>query len=238
MDCGKALGEAAKSHGTKRCYPCSAIARRLPRPVCMDCGKPLARLGSKRCKECADKINLNWIGRHHRPEIREKIRQVRTGTHLPEEVRAKLRAAHAGEKNHFWGKHHKPESITKNSLAHSGPNNVHYRDGRGGLPYVSDWSTIRKQICERDEHLCQHPGCYAPENGRRHDCHHIDRNKNNNHPTNLILLCHKHHVATFFGDPDSWIEFYDSIQVVRGIKTETIFMEDNMATLNSMKGEI
>ena len=43
-------------------------------------------------------------------------------------------------------------------------------------------------------------------------------NKNNNTPANLILLCRNHHAKTYFGNPDYWMEFYDSAQSNRGIE--------------------
>jgi hypothetical protein len=149
--------------------------------------------------------------------VKEKIRRARARQVFGEETRAKLRAARAGEKNPFWGKAHKPETIAKNSLAHSGPNNWNYRDGNGNTPYGSGWGTIRSAIRKRDEYLCQHPECYHPENGRAHDCHHIDRNKQNNNPANLILLCLDHHDETRKGNADYWIEYYQAVQSARGI---------------------
>ena len=237
MDCGKALGPYAERRGNKRCRPCSATARRRPDPVCVDCGKKLSMTGkysgAVRCKGCTTRIS--WTGRHHKPETREKIRRVRTGAHASEKTRAKLRVAHAGEKNHFWGKHHTPESISKNSLAHSGPNHPCYRDGTSNGPYGLGWNTTRREIRIRDEHLCQHPECYRPENGKHHECHHIDRNKKNNNPANLILLCYEHHEETRRGNADYWIEYYQAVQAARGI-TQINFMEVTMK--NIYEGEI
>jgi hypothetical protein len=152
------------------------------------------------------------------------------GRHPSEETRAKLRIARTGEKNPFWGKRHKPETIAKNRLAHSGPNHPGYRDGRGNAPYADDYQAIRAMIHERDLGICQHPGCYRAENGRQHPCHHIDRNKQNNHPANLILLCVKHHAKTLYGEPEYWMEFYDSVQAARGIYVSNLHMEEEMAT--------
>lgn len=49
-DCG-----AEVWNGTKRCRPCSANARTLPRPNCIDCGLSLKELDSQRCLSCHNK---------------------------------------------------------------------------------------------------------------------------------------------------------------------------------------
>ena len=94
-----------------------------------------------------------------------------------------------------------------------------WRDGMKPQPYSQDWKEIRETIRKRDGHLCQHPDCYIPENGRKHDCHHVDRNRSNNHPANLLLLCKHHHGITKpkHKDVEFWQLFYEEVQTMRGI---------------------
>lgn len=205
-DCDKTLGRNAWSRGAERCLPCSAKAKVIPRPLCPDCGKTLGRTaiwsGTKRCAICAAiakrgiphseehkrKIGLKSLGRRHSAETIAKMRQIKMGHPVSAEARAKI-----------------------------GAHNPHRRDGRSHLPYMKDFTKIKEVIRKRDEHLCQHPGCYIPENGKKHDCHHIDRDKTNDNPVNLILLCFKHHIKTRYGDADYWKEFYQEVQSIRGI---------------------
>jgi len=205
------------------------------RPHCIDCGKLLCAtaqyIGTKRCIGCSKRIDNT--GRHHTDETKAKIAAAHVGKPRSEETKAKLRAAHIGKPmlpetraklciarkgrtpclGHRW--HLTEEQKAK---MRRGPAHPFYRHGKGMLPYSSNWASVKQTVYERDGGLCQHPGCYSPENGRHHDVHHIDGNKNNNTPANLILLCRNHHAKTYFGNPDYWMEFYDSAQSNRGIE--------------------
>jgi len=131
------------------------------------------------------------------------------------ERRAKIGAASKGRLSGNKGHHH---PHTAEELAKMrGPNHWCYRDGRGNEPYGSGWKRLTLEIRKRDDYLCQHPGCYLPENGKKHECHHIDRDKKNNNPVNLILLCFEHHGKTKKGNTESWQELYEAVQAMRGI---------------------
>jgi len=71
---------------------------------------------------------------------------------------------------------------------------------QGGIayePYSYDFiKKLRKQISLRDNHVCQL--CGKGENGRKLPIHHIDYNKKNNNPLNLITLCIRCHMKTNF----------------------------------------
>ena len=84
------------------------------------------------------------------------------GKHLSEETKRKISLANRGEKNYFW---------------------------KGGItsfePYSIDWTeTLRRSIRERDRYTCQLCGKEPAVS-----VHHIDYNKKNCNPTNLITLC-------------------------------------------------
>lgn len=70
----------------------------------------------------------------------------------------------------------------------SGDDSVFWKGGISFDPYTKEFnSKLKKQIRIRDSFTCQL--CSAPENGENHTCHHIDYNKKNSKPDNLILLC-------------------------------------------------
>jgi len=131
-----------------------------------------------------------------------------------------------GENNSFWGKHHSEESKRKmseaTSLGTKGKNNpfwgrkhtektkkkmsekAKFRIGdksprwMGGIsfePYGIEFNEkLKAFIRERDNYCCQE--CGIKENGKAHDCHHIDYNKKNNEDWNFVTLCRSCHLKT------------------------------------------
>lgn len=82
---------------------------------------------------------------------------------------------------------------------------------RGGLsfePYPVAWNfRLREMIRERDGRTCQ--VCGEKENGTRLACHHIDYDKANIVPQNLVALCHGCHVKTNSHRAE-WIKFFSA----------------------------
>jgi hypothetical protein len=74
---------------------------------------------------------------------------------------------------------------------HSKENNPNWLGGIGSLPYATEWTEpFRETIRERDNHTCQK--CFKTTNNNRNKklcVHHIDYNKKNCSPINLITLC-------------------------------------------------
>ena len=61
--------------------------------------------------------------------------------------------------------------------------------------YTTDWTkTLRRAIRERDKYICQ--VCWELQSDRARAVHHIDYNKNNCDPDNLVTLCHSCHTKT------------------------------------------
>lgn len=77
------------------------------------------------------------------------------------------------------------------------------------MRYSSDLGNeLRKQIRERDNNTCFL--CKKVETGRKLSVHHIDYNKENSSPTNLISLCTKCHIHTN-KDRDYWLTVFDTL---------------------------
>jgi len=71
---------------------------------------------------------------------------------------------------------------------HSGANSHLWRGGISENPYDERFTrSLKAQIRERDDHRCKLCGCL--EHGQAHDVHHIDYDKTNSVPDNLITLC-------------------------------------------------
>ena len=92
-----------------------------------------------------------------------KGNKVRLGMKLTEEHKKKI--GRKKEKHHNW------------------------KGGKSFEPYSLDWTeTLRRSIRKRDNYICQL--CDKQQGDIAHDIHHIDYNKQNCNPNNLITLCH------------------------------------------------
>ena len=82
---------------------------------------------------------------------------------------------------------------------------LHY-NWQGGIsfePYGLEFNKkLKEQIRKRDGYICQE--CKFPQRRlkRKLDIHHIDYNKKNNNPENLISLCSSCHIQTNFKRED------------------------------------
>ena len=75
-----------------------------------------------------------------------------------------------------------------------GSGNYFYKDGSSIKEYNGEFTEkLKKQIKIRDNFHCQACGLDSNESDILFHVHHIDENKHNNHPKNLILLCHNCH---------------------------------------------
>ena len=161
-----------------------------------------------------------FYGKHHIDAAKQKMS--REGTHHTEASKQKISKAGLGEKNHMYGKHHTEEAKQRMSEAniglHVGEKNEMYdvpfclekhwnwQGGISKLPYSLDFNRILKQeINARDNFTCQ--VCHEEENGRVLVVHHIDYNKKNSNPWNLIALCRSCHMKTNF-NREEWINFF------------------------------
>jgi len=79
----------------------------------------------------------------------------------------------------------------------AGENNPNWRGGKSFEPYGPEFNKQLKEfIRKRGNYHCQE--CGVKENGKAHDCHHIDYNKKNNNPENFFALCESCHMKTNF----------------------------------------
>lgn len=77
----------------------------------------------------------------------------------------------------------------------SGKRHWNWRGGTSFEPYTIDWTeTLRISIRERDCYICQL--CEKKQGDRAHSIHHIDYDKKNCDPRNLITLCVSCHNKT------------------------------------------
>ena len=94
------------------------------------------------------------------PEYRKMMSDAHKGYEMPQSQRDKIGNAQKGEKHWNW------------------------QDGISFEPYSIDWTEIlRRSIRERDNYICQLCRQYG------NTVHHIDYDKKNCNPKNLITLC-------------------------------------------------
>jgi len=113
-----------------------------------------------------------------RPEVKAK----HTTVMKRPEVRAKISAAQRGDKNAMK----RPEVAAKLR----GDKNGNWQGGTGREPYAWTFNEeLKEEIRRRDGYYCQRCGKTQAENGQKLSIHHIDYNKKNSDPMNLITLC-------------------------------------------------
>jgi hypothetical protein len=109
------------------------------------------------------------------------------------------------------------KTLEKMSLSHKGEKSFLWKGGRTFKSYSVDWTrTLRRSIRERDNYTCKI--CGAKQEDRAFSIHHIDYDKNNCDPNNLITLCVSCHAKTNC-NRECWITFfrlfsYEGVKVI------------------------
>lgn len=151
----------------------------------LNSGKTCFKKGHKPSDKAVEKLRLRLTINNPMlsKESRDKISKTLMGHSVSEETRKKLSKALIGR------------------LA--GCKNPSWQGGRSFEPYSVDWTlTLKKSIRERDKYTCQMCGkepslC----------CHHIDYDKKNCNPNNLIVLCRTCHNKTN-NNRNYWINYF------------------------------
>lgn len=193
-------------------------------------------LGKKISEKTKEKIRKNakinpffgFKNRSHSNESNEKNRQAHLGKKLSEETKKKIsrgnirkkrskeaiekyRQANLGKKNPNYGVKTSDETKRKLSKALTGKmrgdKHPNWKGGIAHKPYSVDWTkTLKKSIRERDKYTCKL--CGAAQGDITFDVHHIDYDRNNCDPRNLILLCKSCHMKTNF-NRKKWIKLFN-----------------------------
>ncbi len=140
-------------------------------------------------------------GRQHSDESNEKNRIAHLGKVLSMETRIKQSIALTGKPKS--NEHRKNISISK-----VGERNPGWQGGISKLPYTQDWTDdLRDAIRKRDGHKCQLCSIDQVNLSILLDVHHIDYNKENCDPENLISLCKSCHIKTN-RNRDKWAAYF------------------------------
>ena len=188
----------------------------------------ISKIGNKNCigrilsEDSRQKMSEALTGRSLLEETKQKISKSLLGSNNPrfgyvytEDEKQRMSKActglHTGEKNQMFGKTHSEE--TKNKTR--GKNNHAWRGGISFEEYGKEFNNeLRVYIRIRDKCQCQI--CSNIEDNKCHSVHHIDYDKKNNDPSNLITLCRKCHTKTNF-NRESWQKQLTQKQIDRGL---------------------
>lgn len=96
----------------------------------------------------------------------------------------------SGSKNPFYGKTHTEKTRKILSQKLSGSRNSGWNNGASTLPYGPEFTRkFKRMIRERDNQTCQRCAKTRKQIGRTLQVHHIDHDKMNNDPINLVTVC-------------------------------------------------
>jgi plasmid stability protein len=168
----------------------------------------LANLGKHHSLETKLKMSLARKGKPFTKEHCEKIGQANKGRCVSVETRKKLSNALKGEKNPRYGKHLSMESRQKISDANKLKGHHNWQGGKSFESYTTDWTdTLRRSIRERDNYICQL--CGTLQGDYAFSVHHLDYDRKNCNPENLITLCKKCHGRTGY-DKEKWKLYFEN----------------------------
>jgi len=173
------------------------------------------------------KGNNGWLGKHHTDETKEKIRKFHIGRKLSEKHRKSIKNAVAEgkcgfKKGHplfskgFTGKKHSEETKQKQREAnlrlgikppqYKGKDNSNWRGGISREPYDFNFDEeLKILIRKRDKYHCR----LCKKKFKVLYVHHIDYNKKNSDPKNLISLCNSCHSKTNYGRK-KWTNYFQN----------------------------
>ncbi len=101
-----------------------------------------------------------------------------------------------------WNKNTKGVMKPNLTSFKKGKEHIFWNNGSSFEPYSIDWTeTLRRSIRERDHYTCQICGREG------YPVHHIDYDKKNNDPENLITLCKRCHPKTNH-NRKFWIKYF------------------------------
>lgn len=155
-----------------------------------------------------------WYGKKRTKETIEKMRKANLGKKFSKKHRQALSEAHKGKlpKAHFKKGHAPTSGCFKAGKLHPlyskrGKEVPAWKGGISKLPYAFDFDKeLKMLIRKRDKHICQL--CQKRKIGKNLCVHHIDYDKQNSNPKNLVTLCRSCHSKTNSGRK-IWTNFFN-----------------------------
>lgn len=175
--------------------------------------------GRKHSEETKRKMSKAHKGIPKSEEHRRNMSKAKKGHGFTKETLRKIREGNKGKKRSektrkrmsrgqqkYW-------SDPENRRKCSGENSPCWKGGISFEPYSIEFTNeLRRNIRERDNYICQL--CNEKQNGRKFDVHHIDYDKDNSHPKNLITLCRSCNVIVN-SDRKVWMRIFQN-RMIKG----------------------
>ena len=168
---------------------------------------------AKNCRVCADKLHSKRMTGKNNPMFGIK----RIGVNSPHYIDGRKNKIYYCKKckikeisyyTYWWGKARCQSCAKKEDVNWNSEFNPNWNNGSSFEPYPLGWNnTFKEQIRYRDKYKCQNCGKPEIENNRKLSIHHIDYNKENLAPNNLISLCQSCHSKTNF-NREYWKKYY------------------------------
>lgn len=144
---------------------------------------------------------MGMLGKHHTEATKQKIREKRKLQVFSKETRLKFK-----NRRPCLGKHWKIKDTSK-MKGRKGEKSPSWKGGLSFEKYNVDWTeSLRISIRERDKYVCKI--CGNKQGDEAFSVHHIDYNKKNCDPKNLITLCRKCHAKTSY-NRNYWINCFN-----------------------------
>jgi hypothetical protein len=129
------------------------------------------------------------------------------GKKRPEEVNQKISVSLTGKPSTSKTKFKK--GLLPWNKGKIGPESHSWQGGKSFEPYSSEWTkSLKISVRERDGYTCQM--CNDKQNEKTFAVHHIDYNKKNCSPDNLITLCPSCHTKTNV-KRNYWIKYFRNL---------------------------
>ncbi len=156
-----------------------------------------AHRGHEVSAEQRAKVAAALTGISRSPQTRAKIRAARAKQTFSAETREKMAARLRGKPSMNSGKKAALEAKARMSAAQSGERNARWLGGisRGEYAWTFD-RKLKDAIRRRDGYRCRMCGELQAKGQPALDVHHIDYDKKNSDPVNLISLCKSCHTRT------------------------------------------
>lgn len=144
-------------------------------------------------QETREKIRKKVKNKYKDPEYGRQLTEKRIKTFARLDVKKKMRESQKGNTNGF----------KKGNRLSVGKRNGRWKGGISNNPYPTVWTKeLRQAIRQRDKYICQISSYYPS-----FSVHHIDYDKNNCEPENLITLSNRSHSKTN-SNREHWIEYF------------------------------
>lgn len=180
-----------------------------------------ASRGRKHSEETRKKMSESRLGKKFSGKHKARISEALTGKRYSEDRKQKMSLALMGREiskkwrdnigrgiRKYLSDH--PEAGDRISGRVSGNQNPNWKGGISFEEYGQDWTDdLKDSVKKRDQYTCLMCGVHQDELNYKLHCHHIDYDKENCDPKNLISLCRSCHIKTNY-HREEWLVYFKS----------------------------